>query len=207
MELNDEQHIEASREQVFAALNDPEILRQCIPGCQELNKSSDTEMDAVVVLKVGPVRAKFKGAVTLSNLNPPQSYTLEGEGKGGAAGFAKGRADITLVEDGAATILKYAVKANTGGKIAQLGSRLIDGTAKKLSAEFFAKFAELVGAPKADEPAVDEMPVASAENVNEASVASDTSHDQTQGLFGNKKVIVALVILGLLVIYFFGGSK
>lgn len=203
MELNDEQRIEATREQVYAALNDPDILRQCIPGCQELNKSSDTEMDAVVVLKVGPVKAKFKGAVTLSNLNPPSSYTLEGEGKGGAAGFAKGRADVTLVEDGSGTILQYAVKANVGGKIAQLGSRLIEGTAKKLSADFFSKFAEIVGSEATATPVAEPA----AEAPGEMPAAEQPVTEQSPGLLGNKKVIIGLVILGLVIIYLFGGSS
>ncbi len=160
MELTGEQKIAAPRETVYAALNDPEILKQCIPGCRTLNKNSDTEMDAEVGLKIGPVKATFKGEVTLSNLNPPESYTITGEGKGGAAGFAKGGADVELLEDGDGTILKYAVKAQLGGKIAQLGSRLVDSTARKLSGQFFEKFAELVGsaeeaeaAPEAAEPA------------------------------------------------------
>lgn len=136
MELTGEQKIAVSRETVFAASSDPEILKQCIPGCRTLNRSSDTETDAEVGLRIGPVKATFKGAVTLSKLNPPGSYTITGEGKGGAAGFAKG---------GDGTILKYAVKAQLGGKIARLGSRPVDSTARKLSGRFFEKFAELVG--------------------------------------------------------------
>jgi len=144
LELKSEQKIEATREQVFAALNDPEILRQCIPGCKSLEKESETEMTANVVLKVGPVKAKFKGRVELSNLVPPESYSITGEGTGGAAGFAKGGADIKLLEDGEGTLLQYEVKADVGGRIAQLGGRLIDSTAKTLSGKFFSKFCELV---------------------------------------------------------------
>ncbi len=146
MELKAEQKIEATREQVYAALNDPEILRQCIPGCETLEKTSETEMTASVVLKVGPVKAKFKGQVELSNLTPPESYSITGEGTGGAAGFAKGGADIKLLADGTATRLLYEVHADVGGRIAQLGGRLIDSTAKKLSAQFFAKFCDLIEA-------------------------------------------------------------
>ncbi len=144
MELQDQQKINATREVVFAALNDPEILKQCIPGCEVLEKISDTEMTATVTLKIGPIKAKFKGAVELSNLNPPESYTITGEGKGGPAGFARGSADVKLVEDGSGTILGYSVKADIGGKLAQLGGRLIDSTAKKLAAQFFKKFGEIV---------------------------------------------------------------
>ena len=146
MDMSGSERIEAPVETVWQALNDPEILRQAIPGCESLEKTSDTEMTAKVVLKIGPIKAKFEGAVELQNLNPPNSYTIAGEGKGGLAGFAKGGADVWLAADGPdATILSYTVKAEVGGKIAQLGSRLIDSTSKKLAGEFFAKFGELVG--------------------------------------------------------------
>ena len=153
MELIGEQKINAPREAVFAALNDTEVLRQAIPGCEEIIKISDTEMTAIVVLKVGPVKARFKGAVQLSNLNPPDSYTISGEGKAGAAGSAKGGADVVLVKDGANTILKYDVSAKVMGKFAQLGNRLIDSTAKKLTAQFFEEFATIV-APETDADAL-----------------------------------------------------
>lgn len=145
MDMNGSERIEASIEAVWRALNDPEVLKQAIPGCESLEMTSDTQMSAKVVLKIGPIKAKFEGAVELQNLNPPRSYTISGEGKGGIAGFAKGGADVSLEEDGpGATILNYTVKAEVGGKIAQLGSRLIDSTAKKLAAEFFSKFGSLV---------------------------------------------------------------
>lgn len=159
MELSDERRIAAPRERVWAALNDPEVLRRCIPGCQSLEKRSETEMDATVALKVGPVKATFQGSVTLQDLNPPESYSIVGEGKGGAAGFAKGRAEVTLLPEEGATLLRYAVKADVGGKLAQLGSRLMEGTARKLSAEFFEKFGAIVeegeapAEPAAAEPA------------------------------------------------------
>ncbi|MBC7149461.1 MAG: carbon monoxide dehydrogenase subunit G [Rhizobium sp.] len=145
MDMSGSERIEAPVETVWQALNDPEILRQAIPGCESLDKTSDTTMTAKVVLKVGPIKAKFEGAVELQNLNPPFSYTIAGEGKGGLAGFAKGGADVSLAADGAdATILTYTVKAEVGGKIAQLGSRLIDSTSKKLAGEFFSKFGTIV---------------------------------------------------------------
>ncbi|QLF68965.1 carbon monoxide dehydrogenase subunit G [Peteryoungia desertarenae] len=141
MDMQGSERIEAPVDVVWRALNDPEILRQSIPGCESLEKTSDTHMTAKVVLKVGPIKAKFEGAVELQNLNPPNSYTIAGEGKGGLAGFAKGGADVSLEADGPdATILTYVVKAEVGGKIAQLGSRLIDSTAKKLAGEFFSNF-------------------------------------------------------------------
>jgi len=147
MELSDEIRIHAPKQVVFDALNDPEVLRQCIPGCEELIQHSPTELEAKVVLKVGPVKARFSGVVVLDPGNAPDGFSLAGEGKGGAAGFAKGGADVTLHEDAGETILRYQAKAEVGGKIAQLGSRLIQGTARKLSAAFFAKFATVVGQP------------------------------------------------------------
>ena len=162
MKMTEEIRIEAPREKVFAALNDPDILRQAIPGCQELEKISDTELAATVQAKVGPVKAKFKGQVTLSDINAPESYTISGEGKGGAAGFAKGRAKVHLAEDGAATILSYEVDAEVGGKLAQIGSRLIEGTSKKLAGEFFDAFSGLVGTAPADAAPAEEAPEAPA---------------------------------------------
>ncbi|MBB4567525.1 SRPBCC family protein [Rhizobium leucaenae] len=140
MDMTGEERIAAPRDVVWAALNDPDILKQCIPGCQSLEKISPTELTATVKLKIGPVSASFNGEVTLSNINAPESYTIFGEGKGGIAGFAKGGADVTLKEDGGDTILHYEAKAQVGGKIAQLGSRLVDSSAKKLAQQFFADF-------------------------------------------------------------------
>lgn len=143
--IEGEERISAPVQKVWEALNDPDMLKACIPGCQNLEKKSDTELAATVVLKVGPIKATFGGEVRLANLNPPYSYTISGEGKGGIAGFAKGGADVTLTEDGpAATILTYAAKADVGGKIAQLGSRLIESTSKKLAGQFFSTFNEKV---------------------------------------------------------------
>jgi hypothetical protein len=141
MELADEIVINAPRDKVYAALNDPEILKQCIPGCEELIKHSDTDLEAKVVLKIGPVKARFGGKVTLDNSGAPGTFSLSGEGSGGTAGFAKGGADVTLTEENGQTTLRYTAKADIGGKLAQLGSRLIQSTAKKLSQSFFEKFA------------------------------------------------------------------
>ncbi len=144
MELTDEIRISAPREVVYAALNDVEILKNCISGCQEIIKHSDQDLEAKVQLKVGPVKATFGGKVTLDTSNAPAGYSLTGEGSGGPAGFAKGGADVELLEEGDETILRYTAKADVGGKIAQLGSRLIDSTAKRLSGQFFTKFSEEV---------------------------------------------------------------
>ena len=145
MDMTGEYKIAAPRARVWAALNDPEILRQAIPGCEEIKKLSDTELEAAARAKIGPVSARFTGKVKLSDLNPPVGYTLTGEGSGGAAGFAKGEAKVSLAEDGDATILRYTVKAIIGGKLAQLGQRLVDGAAKKMADEFFEKFSDLAG--------------------------------------------------------------
>ena len=145
MDLTGEYVIAAKRQAVWEAINDPDVLRECIPGCESLEMTSPTEMSATVVTKIGPVKAKFSGEVTLSNIEAPVSYTISGEGKGGIAGFAKGGADVRLDEVAEGTKLSYAVNAQVGGKLAQLGSRLIDSTAKKLAGQFFANFAEKVG--------------------------------------------------------------
>ena len=144
MELSDEIVIEAPLERVYAALNDPEVLQQCIPGCEELIKHSDTELEAKVVLKIGPVKARFGGDVVLDTTGAPEAFSLTGQGNGGTAGHAKGGAEVTLTPDGDTTILRYEAKAEIGGKLAQLGSRLIQSTAKKLAAKFFKSFAEVM---------------------------------------------------------------
>src|ERR1700753_306606 len=146
MQMNDSQRIPASKDKVWAALNDPDIWKQCIPGCQSLEMTTPNEMTATVVLRVGPVKATFGGKVTLSDLDPPNSYRISGEGNGGIAGFAKGGATVKLTaESPDVTILSYEVDAQIGGKLAQLGSRLIDSTAKKLAGQFFVSFGEVVG--------------------------------------------------------------
>lgn len=150
MDMTGEERIGASRQAVWAALNDIDVLKQCIPGCESLERLSDSEMAAKVRLKVGPVSATFSGKVKLSDLDPPNGYRIAGEGSGGAAGYAKGGAVVRLVEDGAGTLLKYEAKADVGGKLAQLGGRLIDATARKLAGEFFGKFGAVVGPPAAE---------------------------------------------------------
>ncbi len=147
MDMTGTQRIEAPRDVVWAALNDPEVLRQSIPGCESIEKISDTEMKAKVTLKIGPVKASFTGKVMLSDVDAPHGYTISGEGTGGAAGFARGGAKVRLAEEGAATLLSYEVKADVGGKLAQVGGRLIDSTAKKLAGDFFEKFGKIVAPP------------------------------------------------------------
>lgn len=148
MDMSGEYRIPASRETVWAALNDADILKQCIPGCETVDKTSDTEFTARVAIAVGPVKAKFTGKVTLADLKPPESYTISGEGQGGVAGFGKGSASVRLeAEAPAQTVLRYTAQASVGGKLAQIGTRLVDATARKLADEFFGRFAAVVGAP------------------------------------------------------------
>lgn len=146
MDMTGEYRVAATRQKVWEALNDPDILKQCIPGCETIEKLSPTEMTATVRAKVGPVSARFGGKVTLSDLDPPNGYKISGEGTGGPAGFAKGGATVKLIDDNGGTKLSYVVEANVGGKLAQIGSRLIDATARQMAVNFFTKFAEVVGA-------------------------------------------------------------
>ncbi len=152
MELTGSRIINASRATVWQALNDPDVLKAAIPGCSEMIRDEDGGFTAVVTQKVGPVKATFKGAVTLSDIVPLESYTISGEGKGGAAGFAKGGAKVKLadVEDG--TELSYEVEARVGGKLAQIGSRLVDGFAKKMADKFFTNFKTALEGPEDEEP-------------------------------------------------------
>jgi carbon monoxide dehydrogenase subunit G len=163
VKLTGEQTIAVPRQTVWEGLNDPDVLRQCIPGCQSLERESDDRMKATVQIKVGPIGAKFAGAVTLSELDPPNSYRITGEGAGGAAGFAKGSANVRLADEGAGTLLSYDVDAQVGGRIAQLGGAIIDATAKQLAGTFFRRFGEIMaerGAPAAVETAPAEASVA-----------------------------------------------
>jgi carbon monoxide dehydrogenase subunit G len=164
MDMTGETLIPAPRDVVWRALNDPEILRQSIPGCETIDKLSDTEMTAKVVAKVGPVKATFTGQVQLTDLDPPNGYRISGEGKGGPAGFAKGGAAVKLTDAEGGTLLSYTVDAQIGGKLAQIGSRLIDATARSMAKDFFDRFNKLV-APAAAAPAA----------------ASDSAHDAVAG--------------------------
>lgn len=152
MHMSDSRVIAAPASEVWAAILNPDVLKQCVPGCQEMHGSPEDGFEATVVQKVGPVKATFKGQVTLSDMVPNQSLTLSGEGKGGAAGFAKGGADVSLKEVEGGTELHYEVEAKVGGKLAQLGSRIIDGFAKKMADQFFSNFQQAVEGPAEDSP-------------------------------------------------------
>jgi uncharacterized protein len=140
MEMTGEQLVPASQADTWAALNDPEILKSCIPGCESMERTGSDQYTIQLTARVGPVSAKFKGRMTLSNVKPPESYSIAFEGQGGVAGFAKGSADVSLKAEGPATRLSYKVKANVGGKLAQIGSRLVDAAAAKVAGDFFASF-------------------------------------------------------------------
>lgn len=152
MDLKGEYRLAAPRETVWALLNDPDVLRACIPGCQSLEMTGDNQMAATVVAKVGPVKATFTGEVRLENIVAPESYSIVGEGKGGIAGFASGGADVHLAEDAGETVLTYSVNAKVGGKIAQLGARLVDSTAKQMADQFFDRFSAHFPPPETEAP-------------------------------------------------------
>lgn len=180
MDMVGERRVAAPRQVVWDALNDPEVLKHCIPGCEDITRSSPTEMTAKARVKVGPMSARFSGKVSLSDLDPPHGYRISGEGQGGAAGFAKGGADVRLQEDEDGTTLSYAVQAQVGGKLAQIGARLIDATAKSLADQFFARFAEHVGAPPPEE-----LVAAQGE---EAVAARRGMMARVKGMFGGRTV-------------------
>lgn len=194
MELKGQQSIPAPRQKVWEALNDPAVLKACIPGCQSLTRDGETAFDAVVQAKVGPVRAKFSGRVELSDIRPPESYRISGEGKGGAAGVAKGSAEVSLSEDGADTLLTYVVKADVGGKLAQVGSRLVQSTANKYAADFFARFGDIVtGAVPLEVPAAAEAAGAPARAAAAASRPAAAEDANTRHLRRLNWALLALV--------------
>lgn len=209
MDMTGEQRIPASRETVWKALNDPEILKASIPGCQELIKQSDTDMTAVAVIKVGPISARFQGKVTLSDLDPPNGYRITGEGQGGVAGHAKGGAVVRLTEVDGETILHYEVSAQVGGRLAQLGGRMIDATARSMSAAFFKKFAQEIlaregGAAPASpdvQPVGGKIPVSSARHAQlpvQARAAGGGGLGMASGF------LLGLLIMGLFSFQFLG---
>lgn len=194
MEMTGEYRIPAPRDTVWRALNDPEVLRASIPGCEELQLVSENELTAKVTAKIGPVKQKFNGDVFLENVDAPNSYTLRGEGKG-TAGFAKGAADVQLEEDGGETVLRYQAKADVGGKLAQLGSRLVKGSAQKMADDFFGNFVAHVGGP----PAAAEAAPAEGEKTREA--AARAGGPAAKPLWQRPVVIgVAVVVLLLLIL-------
>jgi len=206
MDMSGEYVIPAPREAVWEALNDPEILKKCIPGCDEIEKTSETGFEAKVTAKVGPVRAKFNGSVALTDIDPPNGYTISGQGSGGAAGFAKGGAKVELEDHPDGTKLKYTVDATVGGKLAQIGSRLIDSTAKKMANDFFGSLAETVAQAGKEAEKTDETPETSLPSPP-AEAQSAQPDAQTEGGGIHPVVwISGIVIVVLALLYAFGGN-
>jgi len=195
MDMTGEYKIEAPREAVWRALNDAEILKQCIPGCETLEKTSDNEFTADVRAKVGPVSARFGGKVQLTDLDPPNGYRISGEGQGGVAGFAKGGAEVKLLPDGTGTLLSYTVNAQVGGKLAQIGARLIDATARKMADEFFSKFAEVVTAGNAGAPAPETAAPAAALTTAPATASAGTRGGLSPKIWVAGVIAVIVIIL------------
>jgi carbon monoxide dehydrogenase subunit G len=204
MDLSGEYRIAAARETVWRALNDPDTLQASIPGCESLEKISDTEFVAKISTRIGPVSAKFAGKVTLSDLDPPNGYRIAGEGQGGAAGFAKGAARVTLADDGAGgTILRYEADGSVGGKIAQIGSRLVQGAAQKTADEFFGRFSERVAASVRPEGAA--APVSPPEappGAGAPAPAAQHAQERRRGLSPWVWITSLVAILGVLLAWF-----
>jgi carbon monoxide dehydrogenase subunit G len=202
MEMTGEHRIPAPRQRVWEALNDPAVLKDCIPGCQSVEKVSDSEMAATVVAKVGPVKATFNGKVTFSNVDPPNGYTITGEGKGGVAGFAKGGADVTLEEVSDDTILRYKVNAQVGGKLAQIGARLVDATAKQMAEEFFGRFVRRM---EAGGPPAEEREAVAADVINDPEVTAEAIEEKVEeaaarGVLGGPYMWGLLALLIIMIV-------
>lgn len=199
MKMTGEYTIAAPREQVWQALNDPEVLKDAIPGCRSLTRLSDTEYEAEVTTRVGPVQATFKGRITLSDLDPPNGYRISGQGSGGAAGFARGGATVTLTEPApSTTTLAYDVDAQVGGKLAQIGQRLIDATARKTADEFFARFRSRVEGPAEAAPETAAEPAAEPLG-REAMREVEREHERSRRLIWLGLAILAAIVIWILI--------
>lgn len=202
MKMTGQNVIPASREEVWAALNDPDALKESIPGAEHVTKVADDEFEAAVQAKVGPVRANFKGKIKLNDIDPPNGYTITGEGSGGAAGFAKGAAKVKLTDaEGGGTLLAYDVDAAVGGKLAQIGQRLIQGTAKKMADEFFANFAARFGEGAPAEAAPEPEAVAEEPAAAPAAAPAAGGEDRILGLPRQQVMVIAGAIIAIAVLY------
>ncbi len=199
MEMTGEQIIPVSQDIVWTALNNPDVLKACIPGCETIELTGENEYRIAMTAAVGPVKAKFNGKLLLANINPPTSYSLSFEGSGGAAGFGKGSADVSLSTEAGGTKLAYSAKAQVGGKLAQVGSRLIDGVAKKMADDFFVKFKKTV-APVAAVAAVAAAPVAASVAPTAAAAAPVAASKAAEPEAFNPMWIVGVVIAGMMAI-------
>lgn len=201
MDMTGEVVIPAPRTKVWAALNDPEFLKATIPGCESMDRNSDTSFVAKVVAKIGPVKASFTGKVALTDITPPQGYTLNGEGQGGAAGFAKGSAKVQLTEqDPGTTILTYTVSAQVGGKLAQIGSRLVDGAAKKMADDFFARFATGLAEHRDTDSPLDSSVQKPTIVPAKSTLSEKADNDKNLGPLPAKIWIPGLIIISLIIL-------
>lgn len=195
--------IPATPEAVWAAINDPAVLKACIPGCEEIEKTSPTDFVATATLKIGPVKARFKGKVALSELDPPRRLTLSGEGQGGVAGFAKGNAEVVLTPEGDGTVLSYTARASVGGKLAQIGQRLIDGAARQIADDFFVRFSKTVAPtapPSPSELSGDETQSAATDKSNSGS--SELLASTRTGLAPEIWVVGLIAVVVILLVLF-----
>lgn len=198
MDINGEQRIPATQQVVWQALNDPEALKASIPGCETVEKISDTQYTARLVMAIGPVKAKFTGDVTLTDIDAPNGYTITGKGSGGAAGFGKGSARVTLIGEGNSTVLRYSANASVGGKLAQIGQRLVDSAAKKMADEFFTSFTAYLTAKGVAATAAAETQAATDAAAASASAAEAASSDsQTPHVSNDNKKMGAGIGIGL----------
>jgi carbon monoxide dehydrogenase subunit G len=197
MEMSGEQLVPAPQQAVWDALNDPEMLKACVPGCESIEPTGENAYQVLMVARVGPVSAKFKGKLTLSDIRPPESYSLAFEGQGGAAGFAKGGAQVRLSRKNEETLLAYDVKASVGGKLAQIGSRLVDAAAKKIADDFFRHFNEKVAAQQGDADSTVVLPKASAQGAA-GELQAPALSNKTLALFAAGVLVVVALALFLL---------
>jgi uncharacterized protein len=204
MDFTGRYQIPAAPQAVWIALNDPEVLKACVPGCQALTKSDDNHFAATATLKIGPVKATFKAAIALSEQDPPHRCVLKGEGQGGVAGFARGEAEVLLAPDGAGTMLTYTAKATVGGKLAQIGQRLIDGAAKQLADDFFSRFAATLAPPATldapDAETLVDTPEYAALAVSGANEISEMPKDDLERREGVAPEIWVVGLIGVIVI-------
>ena len=195
MEMSAEQLVPASQKQTWDALNDPNMLKQCVPGCESIDPIGDNQYQVLMVARVGPVSAKFKGKLTLSDIRPPDSYSIAFEGQGGAAGFAKGGAQVKLVPQGEQTRLIYDVKANVGGKLAQIGSRLVDAAAKKVADEFFNNFNKRMSSSEDQTVVMHPEPAHGHAGADKSEAAMPTVSTTTLIFFAAGSLVVVVVAL------------
>lgn len=205
MDFSGQYMIAAPPEAVWAGLNDPDVLKACIPGCEKMEKTSETDFAATATLKIGPVRATFRGKVTMADMDPPHRLTLVGEGQGGVAGFAKGQAEVVLTPENGGTTLTYAAKANVGGKLAQIGQRLIDGASKQIADEFFSRFTQQVAsAPETPAMPEEAHPQTVPDTQAHVSTTPSQAAEETREGLAPEIWVVGLIAVIIILLVLFG---